>query len=56
MYLKKKVVNIAYDLFYPPATHLQIIKMYFFISRPADYPQHPWITVKLLRFVLSVVQ
>ncbi len=39
----ENVVNICIinDLSYHPATHLQIIRMHFFITRPADYPQHP---------------
>ncbi len=37
----ENVVNICIinDLSYHPATHLQIIRMHFFITRPADYPQ-----------------
>ncbi len=37
------IVNICIinDLSYHPATHLQIIRMHFFITRPADYPQRP---------------
>ncbi len=39
----ENVVNICIinDLFYPPATHPQIIRMHFFITQPADYPQRP---------------
>ncbi len=52
MNILENVVNICIinDLSYPPATHPQIIRMHFFITRPADYPQcrgynhHPCIT------------
>ncbi len=39
----ENVVNICIinDLSYPPATHPQIIRMHFFITGPADYPQRP---------------
>ncbi len=48
-YLKRvqileNVVNICIidDLSYPPATHLQIIRIIiFFITWPVDYPQRP---------------
>ncbi len=38
---KCSYICIINDLSYHPATHLQIIRMHFFITRPADYPQHP---------------
>ncbi len=43
VHVLENVVNICIinDLSYPPATHPQIIRMHFFITRPADYPQHP---------------
>ncbi len=41
VHVLENVVNICIinDLSYPPATHPQIIRMHFFITRPADYPQ-----------------
>ncbi len=43
VHILENVVNIYIinDLSYPPATHPQIIRMHFFITRPEDYPQRP---------------